>query len=138
MTQRPDLYGAAVLRAPVLDQFRLDLTAFGSTPWLKEYGSPLVPNERAFLERTSPFQNLKAGAHLPKPLLLTSTTDETVWPAHARRFAAKMASLKMPFLFYETAEGGHGVATGPAEMAHVDAMIFTYFARQLIDGSAAR
>lgn len=132
LTQRPDLFGAVVLEAPVLDQLRFDLWALGSRMY-EEYGSPDIPQERAFLERTSPFQNLIARPDAPKPFLITSTTDETVFPAHARRFAAKMQSLKMPFLFYETAEGGHGLAATPVQRARLEALIYTYLARQLFD-----
>jgi prolyl oligopeptidase len=132
LTQRPDLFGAVVLKAPFLDQFRLDLVMLGPNAWAREFGSPEIPAERKFLERTSPFQNLRADARLPKPFLITSTTDETVSPAHARRFAARMECLKEPFLFYETSDGGHGLVNTPADEARLEALIYVYLARQLL------
>ena len=133
LTQRPDLFGAVLLKAPVLDEFRLDLGALGPDFYKHEYGSPDIPEERAFLERTSPFQNLRKVANFPKPLLLTSTTDETVHPAQPRRFAAKMESLGLPFFFYESSEGGHAIASTPEQRAQLDALVYTYFARQIME-----
>ena len=133
LTQRPDLFGAVVLKAPLLDQFRLDQAVLGATAWAVEFGSTSVPRELAFLARTSPFQNLKPEAQLPKPFLITSTTDETVQPAQARRFAAKMDAMGKPFLFYETSDGGHGLAATLPQRARLDALIYTYLAQQLVD-----
>jgi prolyl oligopeptidase len=137
LTQRPDLFGAVVLKAPVLDQFRMDQIALGQTAWEGEFGSPDIPQERAFLERTSPFQNLRAQTNFPKPLIITSTTDETVSPAQARTFAAKMESLGMPFLFYESSDGGHGLTSTPAQKNRLEALIYVYLARQLLDQRVA-
>jgi prolyl oligopeptidase len=136
LTQHPDLFGAIVLKAPVLDLLRMDLLAGGAAVRAREYGSLSVPAERAFLERTSPFQGLDVQRRPPKPLLITSSTDETVSAAHARRFAAKMNSMGMPFLYYETNDGGHGLAATLPQRARLDALVFTYLARQLIDKSA--
>jgi prolyl oligopeptidase len=136
LTQHPDLFGAVVLKAPVLDLLRMDLLAGGAAVRAREYGSLRVPAERTFLERTSPFQNLVAQRRPPKPLLIASSTDETVSAAHARRFAAKMDSMDMPFLYYETTDGGHGLAATLPQRARLDALVYTYLAQQLFDKSA--
>jgi prolyl oligopeptidase len=135
-TQRPDLFGAAILRVAVLDQIRVDLNGVAVGQDADEWGSLAVPHERAFLERTSPFQNLHKSADFPVPLIVTSATDERVPPAQSRRFAARMEALGMPFLFYESPEGSHAVATLPEQKARLDAWIFTYLRRQLVDGRA--
>jgi prolyl oligopeptidase len=134
MTGRPDLVGAAVLRVPVLDQLRTDLNGIQAGFIETEYGSPAVPEELKFLQETSPFQNLSKDRPPPPPLIVTCTTDTAVPPAQARRFAAKMESLKMPFFFYETSQGGHAAFSTPAEAAWLDALVFTYLSRRLIDG----
>lgn len=131
LTHYPNLFGAVVLKAPVLDLFRLDLIGGGPQAWEREFGSTANPAERAFFERTSPFQSLRSGARLPKPLLIASATDDMVCPGQPRRFAAKMQALKLPFLYYETTDGGHAVATAPADRAHLEALIYTYLTRQL-------
>jgi prolyl oligopeptidase len=131
LNERPDLFGAAVLKAPVLDELRRDLMMGMPDGWNPEFGSLQDPKVKDFLERHSPFQNLRADAAMPRPLLITSSTDETVPPAQARRYAAKLDSLKKPFLFYETREGGHGLAATTEGRAQLQALVYTYLARQL-------
>jgi prolyl oligopeptidase len=138
MTQRPDLFGAVVLEAALLDQFRMDLVMGGQGAFDMDFGSLAVDSERKFLERTSPFQNLNCSPALPKPFIITSATDQTVLPAQSRRFAAKLETGGCPFLFLETEEGGHSLALTPQERARLDALIYTYLARQLMDPAVPR
>lgn len=133
LTQYPGLLGAAILRAPKLDNFRYDLSVGTSDYQKREYGSPDKPDERAFLERTSPFQNLRRSPEFPAPLILTATNDENVRPAQARRFAAKAESLQLPFFFYEAPDGGHSGSGPGVPAARLNALMYTYLARALID-----
>ena len=57
LTQRPELFRAAVVQVPLLDMLRFDKLLAGAS-WVDEYGSPQVPQERAWLEKMSPYQNL--------------------------------------------------------------------------------
>ena len=97
LTQRPDLWNAVVIQVPLLDMLRYDQMLAGAS-WVDEYGSPSVPAERAFLEKISPYQNLKAGVTYPPPFFVTSTKDDRVHPGHARKMAAKMADLETALL----------------------------------------
>ena len=106
-TQHPELYGAVDIQVPLLDMLRYEQIAAGAS-WVGEYGSVSVPRERAFLASISPYNNLKAGVRYPEPLIWTTTKDDRVGPQHARKFAAKLAALKVPYFFYEVVEGGHG------------------------------
>jgi prolyl oligopeptidase len=133
ITQQPDMFGAAILLAPLLDNFRLDLAIGGAGYFDAEYGPPSDPRVREFLARTSPFQNLRARPDFPVPLILTATDDQNVYPAQPRRFAAKMDELGMPFLYHESAEGGHAAAPDGPERARLEAWMYTYLARRLID-----
>jgi prolyl oligopeptidase len=133
ITQYPELFHAAVLEAPPTDFLRGDLWQGGIGGHADEFGSMSIPAERVFMERTSPFQNVPRNVPFPDPFILTSTTDDQVPRALPRRFAAKLESLGLPYLFLETAEGGHGLAVTPQEHAEVDAMIYTYLARRLMD-----
>lgn len=130
LNQRPELFNAAVVEVPLLDLFRFDLLQ-GKDGFANEFGSASIPEERAVLERTSPYQNLRKRLDYPTPLLITSTADDRVRPAQARRFAARLQDLQLPYLFYETAEGGHEVAVDARDKAKVDALIFTYLAQRL-------
>lgn len=131
-TQHPDLWRAVDIQVPLLDMLRFEQIDAGSS-WVGEYGSVSNPRERAFLASISPYQNLRAGVKYPEPLIWTTTKDDRVGPQHARKFAAKMADLGYPYLFYEVTEGGHGAGANLKERAHTSALEYTYFARKLMD-----
>ncbi|HTP39310.1 MAG TPA: prolyl oligopeptidase family serine peptidase [Steroidobacteraceae bacterium] len=128
--QHPQLWGAVSIEVPLLDMLRYEQIAAGSS-WVGEYGSVSVPEERAFLESISPYQNLKAGVKYPLPLVWTTTKDDRVGPQHARKFAARLNELGIPYLYYEVIEGGHASGATPAERSAMTAREYVYFARQL-------
>ena len=128
--QRPDLWGAVEIEVPLLDMLRYEQIDAGAS-WVGEYGSVSVPAERAFLASISPYNNLRADAHYPLPLIWSTSKDDRVGPQHARKFAAKMASMHLPYLFYEVLEGGHSDGATLEEKAATGARDYTYFSRQL-------
>jgi prolyl oligopeptidase len=132
LTQRPDLWNAVVVQVPLLDMLRYDQLLAGAS-WVDEYGSPSIPEERAFLEKISPYHNLRAGVRYPPPFFVTSTKDDRVHPGHARKMAARMAELGAPFYYYENIDGGHAAAANQRERAKRIALEFTYLARRLKD-----
>ena len=131
ITQHPELFGAAILEAPYLDQLRPDQTAPRNFDY--EFGSLQEGPTREFLVQTSPYQNLHRRDDSLCPLIVTSTTDDQVRPGQARRFAAKMKTLNLPFLYYEFPDGGHGLAATTGDQAFLEALEYTYLARELID-----
>lgn len=132
LTQRPDLWNAVDIQVPLLDMLRFEQIQAGAS-WVGEYGSVSVPEERAFLAKISPYHNLKPGVQYPTPLIWTTTKDDRVGPQHARKFAAKMSAMGLPYFFYEVIEGGHGSGANIEQQAHTTALEYTYFARQLMD-----
>jgi prolyl oligopeptidase len=132
LTQHPELWNAVDIQVPLLDMLRFEQIAAGAS-WVGEYGSVAVPAERAFLASISPYQQLKAGVRYPPPFVWTTTRDDRVGPQHARKFAARLASLGVPYYFYEVIEGGHAAGANLEEKAHTAALEMTYFARQLMD-----
>jgi prolyl oligopeptidase len=130
MIQHPDLFAAVDMQVPLLDMLRYEHIAAGSS-WVGEYGSVFNPGERAFLASISPYQNLDAGVRYPEPLIWTTTKDDRVGPQHARKFAAKMAEMGAPYLYYEVVEGGHGSGATLEQRAAMTAREFTYFGRAL-------
>jgi len=130
LVQHPELWGAVDIQVPLLDMLRYEQIAAGSS-WVGEYGSVSDPAEKAFLASISPYENLKPGVRYPEPLIWTTTKDDRVGPQHARKFAAKLAAMDVPYLFYEVIEGGHGAGATLAERAAMRAREFTYFARKL-------
>ena len=131
MTQHPELWHAVDIQVPLLDMLRYEQIDAG-TSWVGEYGSVSNPDERKFLASISPYHNLKAGVAYPEPFIWTTTKDDRVGPQHARKFAAKMSAMGLPYLFYEVIEGGHGAGANLRERAHTSALQFTYFTRQLM------
>jgi len=131
MTQHPDLYHAIVIQVPLLDMLRYEHIAAGAS-WVGEYGSVSVPDERAFLEKISPYNQLKPDVKYPEPFIFTTTADDRVGPQHARKFAAKMEEFHEPFLYDEITEGGHGAGADLAERARTFAETYVYLAEKLM------
>jgi prolyl oligopeptidase len=131
-TQHPELWHAVDIQVPLLDMLRYEQIAAGAS-WVGEYGSVSNPDERAFLAKISPYNNLHADVTYPEPLIWTTTKDDRVGPQHARKFAARLSELGKPYLYYEVVEGGHGSGANLNERAHTNALEFTYFIRKLMD-----
>ncbi|MDE2357577.1 MAG: S9 family peptidase [Alphaproteobacteria bacterium] len=132
-TQHPDMWRAVVIEVPLLDMIRISKIAAGAS-WQGEYGDVNAdPAVMAFWLKTSPYQNLKAGVAYPKPFIFTTTKDDRVGPQHARKFAAKMEAMGLPFYFYENTEGGHGTGADLKQAAKVTALTMTYLQEQLMD-----
>jgi prolyl oligopeptidase len=132
MTQHPELWGAVDIQVPLLDMLRFEQIQAGAS-WVGEYGSVSVPEERAFLARISPYHNVRPGVKYPEALIWTTTKDDRVGPQHARKFAAKLSAMGIPYMFYEVIEGGHGSGANIKERAHTTAIEYTYFARKLME-----
>jgi prolyl oligopeptidase len=133
MTQHPDLWNAIVIQVPLLDMLRFEHIAAGAS-WVGEYGSVSVPEERAFLGKISPYNQLKPDVHYPEPLIFTTTKDDRVGPQHARKFAAKMEEYHEPFLYDEITEGGHAAGADLKERARTFAETYVYLAEKLMQG----
>jgi prolyl oligopeptidase len=132
-TEHPDLWHAVVIDVPLLDMIRISKIAAGAS-WEGEYGS--VENDpavRAFWEKTSPYQNLRPKVAYPTPFIFTTTKDDRVGPQHARKFAARMEEMGLPFLYYENTEGGHAAGANLRQQAHTNALEMTYLTRKLMD-----
>lgn len=130
LTQRPELFGAIVCQVPLLDMRRYHKLLAGAS-WMGEYGDPDDPEDWAALAKFSPYQQVKAGVRYPRTLFTTSTRDDRVHPGHARKMVAKLDALGVDLLYYENIEGGHGGAADNAQAAYMEALAYTFFARQL-------
>ncbi len=132
LTKRPELYNAVVIQVPLFDMIGYTHIGAGAS-WVGEYGEPANPQERAMLESYSPYQNLKAGQRYPRVFLETSTKDDRVHPAHARKAAARLKELGYDYLYYENMDGGHAAAANLNERAMRQALEWTYLHQQLMD-----
>ncbi len=129
-TQRPDLYDGAIVGVPLADMRRYNQIGAGAS-WMAEYGNPDKPEEWAYLSKYSPYQALRKDAKYPKVMLYTSTKDDRVSPAHARKMAARMEEQGHPFYYYENINGGHAGAANHDEDAYRSALMMAYLNREL-------
>ena len=137
LTQHPALWRAVVIDVPLLDMLHYETMSAGAS-WVDEYGSVAVPAQRAFLARISPLQALRAGVAYPKPFIFTTTKDDRVGPVHARRFAARMEALGLPFYYFEQVEGGHAAGANLPEQAEEQALEYTYLSRALMPAAGKK
>lgn len=96
-----------------------------------EYGDPDKPEESAFLSKYAPYQNVKADGKDPRILFTTSTRDDRVHPAHARKMFAKMKDQGHDVLYYENTEGGHAGAANNEQRAKMAALEYTFLWKML-------
>jgi prolyl oligopeptidase len=110
----------------------LRYTRFGAgASWVAEYGDPDKPEDRAYIEKYSAYQNVKPDVKYPGILFITETSDDRVTPIWARMMAAKMESQGHDVLFHESMEGGHGPGSTNAAQADMWALSYTYLAQRL-------
>jgi len=129
-TQRPDLYNAVVCQVPLLDMKRYNKLLAGAS-WMGEYGDPDKTEEWAYLQKYSPYQNLKKDMKYPEVFFTTSTRDDRVHPGHARKMVAKMMELGYPVYYYENTEGGHAGSSTNEQRAKSTAMQYSYLLMKL-------
>ena len=137
LNQRPDLWNAVVVQVPLLDMLRYHHLLAGAS-WVDEYGSPDVPEERAFLKTFSPYHNFDASRPYPEPFFVTSTKDDRVHPGHARKMAKLFEDAGLPFLYYENVDGGHSAAANQMERAKRTALEFTYLSKRLFHADGGK
>ena len=110
MTQRPDLFAAALPAVGVMDMLRFNQFTIGWA-WESDYGSPQNEAEFKALYAYSPLHNLKPNTAYPATLITTADHDDRVVPAHSFKFAAALQAAHggdAPVLIRIETEAGHG------------------------------
>jgi len=113
LTQRPDLFGAALPAVGVLDMLRFHKFTIGWA-WVPDYGSADDAQEFKALYAYSPLHNLKPGTRYPATLITTADHDDRVVPAHSFKFAAALQAAQAaraddaPTLIRIETKAGHG------------------------------
>jgi prolyl oligopeptidase len=136
ITQRPGLWGGAIIGSPLVDMKRYSHLLAGAS-WMGEYGNPDVFADWAFIGKYSPYQNLRRGVKYPVPFIYTSTRDDRVHPGHARKLAARLENYGDEFFYDEAIEGGHAAGIVPEEDAQRVAFEAVYLNLVLPRHSAA-
>ncbi len=104
--REPQRIGALVCEVPLTDMLRYTELSAGAS-WIEEYGDPELPEERAYLQKLSPYHNLQAACRYPPALITTSLSDDRVHPAHALKFYAKLHAVSPQSWLYAPDNGGH-------------------------------
>lgn len=110
ITQRPDLFGAALPAVGVMDMLRFQKFTAGRY-WVDDYGSSDNPEEFKALYAYSPYHNLKPGTKYPATLVTTADTDDRVVPGHSFKFIARLQECQAgpaPVLARIETRAGHG------------------------------
>lgn len=118
MTQRPDLFGAALPAVGVMDMLRFHKFTIGWA-WCSEYGSPENPEEFQALYAYSPLHNLKPGTAYPATMITTADHDDRVVPAHSFKYAAALQLAhtgEKPVLIRIETKAGHGAGKPTAKI----------------------
>lgn len=129
-TLYPSLFGAVVCQVPLLDMKRYSHLLAGAS-WMAEYGDPNSADWQ-FIQVFSPYRNVKKDVVYPPVLFMTSTRDDRVHPAHARKMTARMLEQGHEVLYYENIEGGHGGAADNRQLAHMQALAYAFLKRMLM------
>src|SRR5262245_22859675 len=110
LTQRPDLFGAALPAVGVMDMLRFQKFTIGWA-WVSDYGSSDNADEFKALYAYSPLHNIKAGTSYPPTMITTADHDDRVWPGHSFKFAATLQAAQggsAPILIRIETKAGHG------------------------------
>jgi prolyl oligopeptidase len=132
LTERPDLFGAAVANAGHYDMLRYHRFTAGAG-WVTEYGSADDSTQFGYLRAYSPLHNVRAGTCYPPTLLLAADHDDRVVPAHAYKFAAALQaaqSCDAPILLRVAANASHSYASRQ-EMIDEHADMWSFIATSL-------
>ncbi|MBW4557072.1 MAG: prolyl oligopeptidase family serine peptidase [Trichormus sp. ATA11-4-KO1] len=133
ITQRPDLFGAALPAVGVMDMLRFHKFTIGWA-WTSEYGSPDNPEDFQALYAYSPLHNIKPGTAYPATLITTADHDDRVVPAHSFKFAAALQANQAgdaPVLMRIETKAGHGAGKPTAKIIEEAADKWAFLVRTL-------
>jgi len=133
MTQRPELFGAAIPAVGVMDMLRFHKFTIGWA-WVSEYGSAENPLDFPILYAYSPLHNLKPGTAYPATLITTADHDDRVVPAHSFKFAATLQAAHVgdaPVLIRIETKAGHGAGKPTTKIIEEAADKWAFLVRTL-------
>jgi prolyl oligopeptidase len=113
ITQRPELFRAAVCAVPLLDMLRYQHFLMARY-WVPEYGSSENPAQFSYLLDYSPYHQVRDGIRYPAVFLTAGEHDSRVHPMHARKMAARLQAATAsspdegPVLLWVDRDAGHG------------------------------
>ncbi|HKX29038.1 MAG TPA: prolyl oligopeptidase family serine peptidase [Blastocatellia bacterium] len=133
ITQRPELFGAAIPAVGVMDMLRFQKFTIGWA-WVPDYGSSDDPEEFKALYAYSPLHNLRPGTKYPATLVITADHDDRVVPAHSFKFAATLQAAQggdAPVLIRIETQAGHGAGKPTSKIIEEIADCWAFLLRSL-------
>ena len=133
MTQRPDLFGAAVPAVGVLDMLRFQKFTIGWA-WTSDYGSSDNAEDFPYLYAYSPLHNVKDGDKYPATMVMTADHDDRVVPYHSFKFAARLQAANAsdePMLIRIESKAGHGAGKPISKQIEDKADFFAFLEHHL-------
>jgi prolyl oligopeptidase len=133
LTQRPDLFGAALPAVGVMDMLRFHKFTIGWA-WTAEFGSADHAEDFKWLHAYSPLHNLRRGTCYPATLITTADHDDRVVPAHSFKFAAALQAAQgcpKPALIRIETRAGHGAGKPTAKLIEEAADRWAFLVREL-------
>jgi prolyl oligopeptidase len=133
MTQRPDLFGAALPAVGVMDMLRFQKFTIGWA-WTSDYGSAEKAEDFPFLYAYSPLHHIAKGCCYPPTLITTADHDDRVVPAHSFKFAATLQAAQgcdKPTLIRIETKAGHGAGKPTAKVIEETADCWAFLVKTL-------
>ncbi|MBK8571198.1 MAG: S9 family peptidase [Holophagaceae bacterium] len=133
LTQRPDLFGAAVPEVGVMDMLRFHKFTLG-WGWKSDYGSSETKEGFDTLMKYSPLHTIKPGVKYPPTLVTTGDHDDRVVPAHSHKFTATLQAAQAgaaPILTRIEVSAGHGAGKPTAKAIAERADVFAFLVKNL-------
>jgi prolyl oligopeptidase len=133
VTQRPELYGAAVAAVGVMDMLRFNKFGQGAG-WTGDYGTPQDPEDFKALYAYSPVHNVHPGTKYPATLIITGDHDTRVMPMHSFKFAASLQAAQAgpaPVLLFLERASGHGGGRTTSQAIEQSATVYAFLIRNL-------
>jgi prolyl oligopeptidase len=136
MTQRPDLYGAALPAVGVMDMLRFQKFTIGWA-WTSDYGSSGNRQDFPFLYAYSPLQHIAPpgrGCCYPATLITTADHDDRVVPAHSFKFAATLQAAQgcdKPVMIRIETRAGHGAGKPTTKIIQETADRWAFLVKEL-------
>ena len=133
MTQRPDLFGAALPNVGVMDMLRFQKFTIGWA-WTSDYGSSEKPDDFAYLYAYSPLHHIAKGCCYPATLITTADHDDRVVPAHSFKFAATLQAAQgcdKPTLIRIETKAGHGAGKPTTKIIEETADRWAFLVKEL-------
>ncbi|HVU27164.1 MAG TPA: prolyl oligopeptidase family serine peptidase [Verrucomicrobiae bacterium] len=113
ITERPDLFGAAIIQVGCLDMLRIETTPNG-VPNIPEFGSVKTEGGFKALYEMSAYHHVADGTKYPAVLLTTGINDPRVEPWQSAKMTARLQAATAsgkPILLRVDYEAGHGIGS---------------------------